>query len=1375
MHQHTQKKFRYSFLISALWLLTTLAGFGQCVLLPVPLEQRLSSATLIIEGQVERQFTIRPNDRGAIYTVHIIAPTKHFKGTVESGLARFQHAFTAIDSTARIALLTMGGQYGETMLKVTPELALQIGDRGLFLLKSAPTHLSAAIREEISLKRFSPVRSLSGILSANHGTADLFADIENTPLSAGYVTTESMLSFLKYDPSLPVATDPFALYDDVSALHRSIEQSAGQPLHILAHHNALQNITSFDKSSSLTQTATITSLAPTTISAGTQSLLTIRGTNFGTQTGQASVQFQSADATSLTYNVVPNAAILSWSPTQITVQVPSNAGTGFVRVVLTNGAIITSSQALTVNYNLLNNANAQGLGVRTNLVNRNGAGGYTITPNQSFQLNTPAYFAFIRALSAWRCNSGVNFRVSTNSSLASNTINDGDNVVSFVNTFTNTGAGSSALGQTYSYYGSCVVNNISNVFLTEFDIEFITTPPQNNTWEFGSAPSNNQFNFFSVALHELGHAHQLGHILNPSSLMFPNMSSAAVLSIDAGPRSGALEVISSSIFFNQCSQTNMRQVLSSDCDLSALQQVPAVPVTVSPTDSAVGQPTNALLRWNASVGALTYDVQLDTTTQFTRPISSQTLITATSVQFFSLLTNRRYFWRVRAVNTVGASAWVVRSFTTLGPQPPAAPILDLPLDGAVGQVLSPGFSWAVVSNADSYEIQIADNPNFTPLFAGQSGITATSFNVSGLQASTQYYWRVRAINQIGISGWSQRVFTTQGPPAPNPPILLSPADNATGTPLTVVTSWLPVQGASAYNIQIARSSDFGFLEVDQFISGTTSFLVSDLQPNITYFWRVRASNDMGMGQWSGARRFTTQAPQPPDAPILSFPEDGSPRENINLTLTWVAANGALGYDIQVSTSANFTTAATIYDLRNFNPPSPNDVRALPISGLRYSTNYFWRVRSVNANGSSQWVQRSFTTMAQPPPEIPTLISPPNEAINQAFIGLNLRWSVGAGAERYDVDVSPSSGFVPLTFAQRGVSSTTARITTNLLPNTIYFWRVRSVSTSGISPWVQSTFSTVSADNGGGGGGGTGGGNGQFNILTPVQQSTIPTTTIATWTSTVDATFYRVELSTSPTFTPNAFRYVTPRSFVIMEGLAEGTTYYMRLQSGDPTNTSDWSATRIFHTLLIPPQVPFNLLPFDNAANQILLTPLQWTTSRNADLIHIQLGTLTTPLGSIANILTIDPASLVINDSNLRFSPRITQRLQELRGHYWRARARRNGAWSEWSPVQTFYTGQVTSLSVRPSFTNTDFVSSLVAMPNPAYQSTIIRWQQEKAAPVRLELTTLTGQTIFSESLPMTNPGTHERTLDIASYASGSYLLRIHCGTNIASMPLMILR
>ncbi len=1343
---------------------------AQCTVTPLTIEQRLQSADIIIEGHIEHQFTMRPNDRGLIYTVHIIAPTKHFKGAIEPSLARFRQHFALLDSSARIALITAGGQYGETILKVNPEINLHIGERGLFLLKPAGALLSAAIRDEMSIKKFSPI--LSGrVLSAPD-----YSVLAELPLSAAYVTTEGIQSFLKYDDALPVATDVFTLYDDIPALHRLVEQSAGQVARTVAEMTSPSGILS-DKSAEITQTATITSLSPTTISAGTQSLLTIRGTNFGTQTGQAGVQFQSADNISLTYNTAPNSAIVSWSPTQITVIVPSNSGTGAVRVILSNGTIITSPQPLTVNFNLLNNVNAQGAGVRTNLVNRNSAGGYTILPNQSFQLNTPAYFAFLRALSAWRCTSGVNFRISTSSSLASNTVVDGNNVVSFVNSFTDTGLGTSALGATYSYYGFCVVNNINNVFVTEFDTEYITAPLNGNfSWDFGTTPAQNQFNFYSVALHEFGHAHQLGHILNPSSIMYPIVANGTVLPIDAGARSGSNEVISSSIFFNQCNQTNMRQVLTSDCDLSALLQAPLAPTLSSPADSAINQPTNPLLQWNAALGAVTYDVQLDTTIQFTRPLSSQTLISATSIQFFSLLTNRRYFWRVRAVNTVGASPWSVRSFSTQGPQPPAAPILNAPLDGASGQALSLAFSWAIVSNADAYEIQIADNPNFSPIFAGQSGLTTTTFNASGLQASTQYYWRVRATNQVGISSWSQRIFTTQGPPAPNPPILLSPADNAVDIPVSAVASWLPVQGASIYNIQIARSSDFSFLEFDQMISGNTSFLMTDLSPNTTYFWRVRGSNDMGMGAWSTARRFTTQAPQPPDAPILSFPEDASPRENINVTLTWVAALGATSYDVQVSTSATFATSATVFDLQRYNPPSPNEVRALPISGLRYSTNYFWRVRSVNANGVSRWAQRAFTTMAQPPPEIPTIISPPNEAINQSIINLNLRCSPGAGAERYDVDVSLSSGFTPLVFAQRGITSTSARISVTLQTSTVYFWRVRSSSVSGVSPWIQATFATLASDGGGGGGGG-GGGNGgsQFNILTPIQGSTIPTTTIATWTSTVDATFYRVELSTSPTFIPNAFRYVTPRTSVIMEGLTEGRTYYMRLQSGDPTNTGDWSGTRIFNTMSLPPQVPFNLTPFDNAANQLLETPLRWTTSLNVDAIHIQLGTLATPLGSIANVLTIDPASLIINDSTLRTAPRITQRLQELRGYYWRARARRGTAWSEWSPVQTYYTGQVIANSVRPSMSNTDFISSVLAMPNPATHTTTIRWQQEKPAAVRLEVVSLTGQILLSEALSFFHAGTHERVLDLQHLASGSYFLRIHSGTNTASIPLLVFR
>jgi hypothetical protein len=60
-------------------------------------------------------------------------------------------------------------------------------------------------------------------------------------------------------------------------------------------------------------------------------------------------------------------------------------------------------------------------------------------------------------------------------------------------------------------------------------------------------------------------------------------------------------------------------------------------------------------------------------------------------------------------------------------------------------------TWAAVSGATSYTLQRANNPSFTGAVIAYTG-ALTSYSQSGLADGT-YYYRVRAANSCGNSGW----------------------------------------------------------------------------------------------------------------------------------------------------------------------------------------------------------------------------------------------------------------------------------------------------------------------------------------------------------------------------------------------------------------------------------------------------------------------------------------------------------------------------------------------------------------------------------------------------------------------------------------------
>jgi len=93
------------------------------------------------------------------------------------------------------------------------------------------------------------------------------------------------------------------------------------------------------------------------------------------------------------------------------------------------------------------------------------------------------------------------------------------------------------------------------------------------------------------------------------------------------------------------------------------------------------------------------------------------------------------------------------------PSPPAAPVLN-PIDNADGDG-NYTVGWSAVAGATSYTLEEDDNAGFTSPTTQYTG-TATSWGATGKAVGT-YYYRAKATNTAGSSGWSATQSTTVNP------------------------------------------------------------------------------------------------------------------------------------------------------------------------------------------------------------------------------------------------------------------------------------------------------------------------------------------------------------------------------------------------------------------------------------------------------------------------------------------------------------------------------------------------------------------------------------------------------------------------------------
>jgi hypothetical protein len=114
-----------------------------------------------------------------------------------------------------------------------------------------------------------------------------------------------------------------------------------------------------------------------------------------------------------------------------------------------------------------------------------------------------------------------------------------------------------------------------------------------------------------------------------------------------------------------------------------------------------------------------------------------------------------YFWKVQSVNDSGRSAWSqIWKFRTTALAPSDAPELWTPLDGADNLHPEVDFTWYSTPRAEYYHLQIATDVEFNNIEQEEKRVWETNETIYNLPLNTQFYWRVKAINEAGEGPWS---------------------------------------------------------------------------------------------------------------------------------------------------------------------------------------------------------------------------------------------------------------------------------------------------------------------------------------------------------------------------------------------------------------------------------------------------------------------------------------------------------------------------------------------------------------------------------------------------------------------------------------------
>jgi len=190
------------------------------------------------------------------------------------------------------------------------------------------------------------------------------------------------------------------------------------------------------------------------------------------------------------------------------------------------------------------------------------------------------------------------------------------------------------------------------------------------------------------------------------------------------------------------------------------------------------------------------------------------------------------------------------------------------------------------------------------------------------------------------------------------PDLIYPPDNAMRIKKETELIWKKYPEATSYDCQISVNSDFS-IPVKTYNVSDTSCILKNLNPSTKYYWRVK--NDF-LNEWSPKRTFNTSM----RIPTLISPKNDTTEIKVRYGL--IKKSGSMSakflwnstpcsfYDYQISVNPDFSSPVINFSVKD---------TFLINDNLDLNTKYYWRVRAVASEDTSEWSEtRSFITVSK---------------------------------------------------------------------------------------------------------------------------------------------------------------------------------------------------------------------------------------------------------------------------------------------------------------------------------------------------------------------------------------------------------------------------
>ena len=666
---------------------------------------------------------------------------------------------------------------------------------------------------------------------------------------------------------------------------------------------------------------------------------------------------------------------------------------------------------------------------------------------------------------------------------------------------------------------------------------------------------------------------------------------------------------------------------------------------------------------------------------------------------------------------------------------PSQVSLSSPSDDASGVVLQPTLSWSSSARSTEYDMQVSLDSSFndTSKFAlVRENISANIYSIKNpLEYGNNYFWRVRGTNTTGDGDWSS-VWDFWTDFRPN---LELPLNGSTKISTPVKLKWGMQVKSNYFDIQIAQDKSFDDLTINLIDYDSTQIIISDLNDNELYYWRVRAKVSKTITYWSDIYSFSTTQLKP-DTVIAESPVDSTNDASIPVAFSWRQAYLANSYQLQISDSNGFSF---------FSDTSVTDTTIL-LSNFNSGTDYYWRIRSVNDSGFSSWSVINNLNIGVGGFEGPLLIFPDNNAVDLGE-QLKLTWETMKGADNYQLQIAYSNDFVDI-FIDTTEVMDEELLVQGLENGMNYFWRVRATDSESASTWseVYSFSTAILPPN-------------KISIIQPASSSEdidLPVTFI--WKQAVTADYYELKFGDTKELSNSITLSDITDTTVTLENLNYDSRYFWKVRGINLLDNGPWSEVYSFSTGLPIPDFPVLVHPQND---DDLRPPIRfgWNSTEFTDSYHLQVS-------------QDELFKNIVFDSTLSKQTVEIAALDEIKKYYWRLKSINRLFTSEWSEVRNFNLISLTN-------TEDELVIEEFALhqnfPNPFNPSTVITFDVKNVQDVKVQVFDLSGRLVKTLVNNKTSPGRHQVVFDASTLSSGVYLLRMQAGYFIDTKKITLIK